>query len=299
MKVICIGHAAYDITIPVEKFIKENTKNRLEGILECGGGPANNAAYLLGKWGMDVTFLGVVGNDEYGKYIKEELESVNVDTRYIEYNERYKTTSSFIIANMSTGSRTILTYRSNKLKMHDVDIDFKPDIILIDGQEPELSKKIIKENPDAISIIDAGRPTDEIIELCKMVDYVVCSKEFAETVADFKFDDKDDYSYDLIWQALKQEFDGKIIVTLESNGCVYEINDHFKKIPGIKMDAIDTTGAGDIFHGAFTYGIAKKLPLEETLKFANIVAGLSVTRLGSKNSMFTLEEIKEKMNDLK
>lgn len=299
MKVICIGHAAYDITIPVEKFIIENTKNRLEGILECGGGPANNAAYLLGKWGMDVTFLGIVGNDEYGKYIKEELESVNVDTRYLQFHERYKTTSSFIIANMSSGSRTILTYRSNKLKMQDISIDFKPDIILVDGQEPELSKKIIKENPDAISIIDAGRPTDEIIELCKMVDYVVCSKEFAETIADFKFDDSDDYSYDLICQAMKQEFSGKIIVTLEDKGCVYEINDHFKKVPGIKMDAIDTTGAGDIFHGAFTYGIAKKMSLEETLKFANIVAGLSVTRLGSKNSMFTIREIMDKMHELK
>jgi len=299
MKIVCIGHAAYDITIPVEKFIIENTKNRLEGILECGGGPANNAAYLLGKWKMDVTFAGVVGNDEYGKFIKKELESVNVDTKYIEVNDRYKTTSSFIIANMSSGSRTILTYRSNKLKMHDVCLDFKPDIILVDGQEPELSKKIILENPKAISIIDAGRATDEIIELCKMVDYVVCSKEFAETVADFKFDDKDDYSYDLICQALKQEFNGKIIVTLESNGCVYEMNNHFKKIPGFKMDAIDTTGAGDIFHGAFTYGIAKKMPLEDTLKFANIVAGLSVTRLGSKNSMFSLEEIKEKMHELK
>ncbi len=299
MKVICIGHAAYDITIPVEKFITENTKNRLEGIIECGGGPANNAAYLLGKWGMDVTFIGVIGNDEYGKYIKKELESVNVDTRYIQVNDRYKTTSSFIIANMSTGSRTILTYRSNKLKLSDMNIDFEPDIILVDGQEPEMSKKIIKENPKAISIIDAGRATDEIIELAKMVDYVVCSKEFAETVADFKFDDRDDYSYDLICQALKQEFEGKIIVTLEDKGCVYEINGHFKKVPGIKMDAIDTTGAGDIFHGAFTYAISKKFPLEEALKFSNIVAGLSVTRLGSKNSMFSLEEIKEKMNERK
>ena len=117
--------------------------------------------------------------------------------------------------------------------------------------------------------------------------------------ADFKFDDRDDYSYDLICQALKQEFDGKIVVTLEDKGCVYEINDHFKKVPGIKCDALDTTGAGDIFHGAFTYGIAKKFPLEDTLKFANIVAGLSVTRLGSKNSMFTLEEIKEKMSERK
>lgn len=297
MKILCIGHAAYDITIPLEEFIKENTKNRLEGILECGGGPANNAAYLLGKWGMDVTFMGVVGNDDYGKYIKEELESVNVDTRYIEFNERYKTTSSFILANMETGSRTILTYRSNKLKMHDVDIDFIPDIILIDGQEIELSKKFITKFPNAISIIDAGRPTDEIIDLCKMIDYVVCSKEFAETVANYKFEDNN--SYDIICKKLKEQFNGKIVVTLEDKGAVYEKDNYFELVPGIKEDALDTTGAGDIFHGAFTYCVANNYSMEESLHFSNVVAGMSVTRLGSKNSMFTLEEIEEKLNEYK
>ena len=295
MKILCVGHAAYDITIPLEGFIKENTKNRLEGILECGGGPANNAAYLLGKWGMDVTFIGIVGDDEYGKYIKEELESVNVDTRYMEFSDRYKTTSSFILANMETGSRTILTYRSNKLRMPDIDIDFKPDIILVDGQEPELSTKFIEKYPDAISIIDAGRPTEEIVELCKKIDYVVCSKEFAETVASSKFgsDDKK------LCETLEHEFKGQIVVTLEDKGCVYNKDHEFIHVPGIKEDALDTTGAGDIFHGAFTYGVAKEFPLEENLKFANIVAGLSVTRLGSKNSMFTLEEIEEKMHEYK
>lgn len=295
MKILCIGHAAYDITIPLEGFIKENTKNRLEGILECGGGPANNAAYLLGKWGMDVTFIGVVGNDEYGKYIKEELESVNVDTRYMEFNDRYKTTSSFILANMETGSRTILTYRSNKLRMSDIDIDFEPDIILVDGQEPELSMKMLNKYPKAISIIDAGRATDEIKELCKHINYVVCSKEFAENVSKMKFGQNDD----LICDALESEFNGQIVVTLEDKGCVYSKDHKFIHISGIKEDALDTTGAGDIFHGAFTYGVAKNFPLEENLKFANIVAGLSVTRLGSKNSMFTLEEIEEKIHEYK
>ena len=295
MKILCIGHAAYDITIPLEGFIKENTKNRLEGILECGGGPANNAAYLLGKWGMDVTFIGVVGNDEYGKYIKEELESVHVDTSYMEFSDRYKTTSSFILANMETGSRTILTYRSNKLRMSDIDIDFEPDIILVDGQEPELSTKLINKYPNAISVIDAGRPTEEIIELCKKIDYVVCSKEFAEAIADRKFGTDDDK----ICQSLENEFKGQIVVTLEDKGCVYNKDHKFIYIPGIKEDALDTTGAGDIFHGAFTYGVAKKFPLEENLKFANIVAGLSVTRLGSKNSMFSIEEIEEYMHEHK
>lgn len=295
MKILCIGHAAYDITIPLEGFIKENTKNRLEGILECGGGPANNAAYLLGKWGMDVTFIGVVGNDEYGRYIKEELESVNVDTKYMEFNDKYKTTSSFILANMETGSRTILTYRSNKLRMSDIDINFEPDIILVDGQEPELSLKMINKYPNAISIIDAGRPTNEIIELCKHIDYIVCSKEFAETVSGNKMDEHED----IVLEALEDEFSGQIVVTLEDKGCVYSKDHHFIHIPGIKEDALDTTGAGDIFHGAFTYGIAKKFPIEENLKFANIVAGLSVTRLGSKNSMFTLEEIEEYIREHK
>ena len=70
-----------DITMAVDSFPKENTKNRIDNRVECGGGPAGNAAYLLGKWGMDVHFAGVVGNDEYGKRIKEEFESVNVNTK--------------------------------------------------------------------------------------------------------------------------------------------------------------------------------------------------------------------------
>lgn len=296
MKVLCIGHATYDITIPLEKFIKENTKNRLEGLIECGGGPANNAAYLLSKWGIDTTFLGIVGNDLYGHYIKNELDSVNVDTRYLQFSNKYKTTSSFILVNMKKGSRTILTYRSNKLKMNDVDIDFEPDIILVDGQEAEISKKMINKYPNAISIIDAGRDNDEIIDLCHICDYIVCSKEFAESVSGYKFD-KEEYSE--IYNKLNNEFKSKIIITLEDKGCIYKEDDNVIRVDGIKVDALDTTGAGDIFHAAFVYGLTKKLPLYEILRFANIVAGLSTTMLGSKNSMFSLEEIKEKISEYK
>src|SRR5690554_5449475 len=107
MKILCLGHAAYDITVPLDEYPDENTKNRVDTRVECGGGPASNAAYLLGKWGMDVYFAGVVGNDEYGRIIKQEFESVNVNTEYLELSSKYRTTSSFIVANKSNGSRTI------------------------------------------------------------------------------------------------------------------------------------------------------------------------------------------------
>ncbi|NLL44827.1 MAG: carbohydrate kinase family protein [Mollicutes bacterium] len=293
MKILCIGHAAYDITIPVDKYPVENTKNRVGMKVECGGGPASNAAYLLGKWHMDVYFAGVVGNDEYGKRIKKELDSVNVNTKYLQFSDGDETTSSFIIANQETGSRTILTYRDSDITMQPIELDFEPDVILMDGQEYEISKEILKKYPNAISIIDAGRPKPEIIELSKMVKYLVCSKEFAETITNIKIDYENQQTLIDLYQKMKEIFNNTIVVTLEAKGCLYEYENNIKIMPSIKVKAIDSTGAGDIFHGAFTYGIAKNMPFEKILKLSNVTAGLSVTRIGGRNSIFSLEEIKE------
>jgi sugar/nucleoside kinase (ribokinase family) len=293
MKILCIGHAAYDVTFPVETFPEENTKNRVDMRLECGGGPASNAAYLLGKWGMDTTFAGIVGNDEFGKKIKDEFANVKVDTRYLQISDECKTTTSFIIANKESGSRTIMTYRPSEMKMDPIVLDFEPDIILIDGQEYELSKDILNKYPNAISIIDAGRPTEEIIELSKMVDYVVCSKVFAETVTSIDIDLENNDTIIGLYNKMKEIFKTNIVVTLESKGCLYEYDNNIKVMPSIKVKPIDSTGAGDIFHGAFTYGIAKNMAYEKILKMSNIAGALSVTRIGGRYSIFSKEEMKE------
>lgn len=296
MKILCIGHAAYDITFPLDSFPVENTKNRVNGKVECGGGPSNNAAYLLGKWGMDVTFLGIVGKDLYGDKIIEELKQIGIETKYMEQSEEHQTTSSIIIANTSKGSRTILTYRPKTMKMKPVELNFEPDIILIDGQEVELSKEMIKKYPNAISIIDAGRSTDEIIELCGIVNYVACSKEFAENVTNKKMDYEKPNTLIEIYQELENKFKNNIVITLESKGSLYK-DGQIKMMPSIKVTAKDSTGAGDIFHGAFTYGIAKKWPIEKIVKVANVAGGISVTRIGSKSSMPTKEEMKSIVHD--
>lgn len=293
MNVVCIGHAAYDITIPLEHFVVENTKNRVSNRIECGGGPASNAAYLLGKWGLHPYFLGVVGKDEYGNKIKEELQSVGVHTDYLEQNPEYRTTSSFILANQENGSRTILTYRPDTMKMKPIELSFSPDLILMDGQEVEMSTQLLDQYPNAISIIDAGRPTEEIIALAKRVTYVVCSKEFAEEVTKRKFNKANLDSYFEVYQGMKKLFPGTIVITLEAEGCLYEEKGLIKVMPSISVKAVDSTGAGDIFHGAFTYGIAKKLKLEDVLKLSNVTAGLSVTRIGGRNSIFALSELME------
>ena len=293
MRAICIGHSTFDTTLPMENYPEENIKYRIKGHIECGGGPASNGAYLLAKWGMDTTIASAVGNDYYGSKILEDFEGINANTKYLELRDDLETTSSYIIANMSNGSRTVLTAKKESIKKLSQNINEKYDLILIDGEHPETAKQVLNNNPNAISIIDAGRLTEERKELCKMVTYVVCSHDFAEEFSNKKTDVNNINQMIEIYEELKNYFKTNIIITLEANGSFTEIDGIYRIIPSIKVKALDSTGAGDIFHGAFTYFIGMKYPLEEAIRYASIAGAISVTRIGSRKSIPKLEEVLE------
>ena len=295
MKAICIGQAAYDITLPVDQFPIENKKVRSQDKIECGGGSACNCAYLLAKWGMDTYFAGVVGDDYYGNQIKQELSKIGVNTKYLEMDKNSNTTSSYIINNLESGSRTIITHRPRELVLSKVEVEDKFDVILLDGYEKEFANRIIDTNPNAIKIIDAGSLKEATVELSKKVDYVVCSHDFAEDYTKLKVDYEDLTSLIKIYNLLEKDFPGKIIITLEDKGC-FVYDDGYKLVPTLKMRAVDTTGAGDIFHGAFTYCIANNYDIIKTLKMSNISGALSVTKIGGQISIPPLEAV-EKVYD--
>ena len=291
MKVLCIGHATYDVVIPVDNYPVENTKNRVDNITYCGGGPSSNAAYLLGKWGIDTYFCGSVGDDYPARVIESELKRVNVNLDYLIKDKNIKTTKSYIIVNKTNASRTTLSMKSKNKDINDIDINFKPDIILVDGHEAELAKKIIHDNKDSIVVIDAGRCNKEVIELCNLSDYIVCSKSFA-------LDYTGTNDINLMLEKLNNDFNGKIVITLEDKGCIYYDNG-IKTIKSIPVKAVDTTGAGDIFHGAFVYGLVNNWDMYKILTFASVASGLSVTRLTGRKSVFPLNIVEDVYNELR
>lgn len=299
MKILCIGHLTYDTTISMDEYPVENEKYRLTKKVECGGGPASNAAYLLGKWGMNTYFAGVAGNDIQGKRAKKEFDSVKVNTNYLELNDEVETDSSYIIANDNNGSRTILSVSSNR-KEHplSLNIDDKFDVIEFDGDELDASLKVIKKNPNAIKIIDAGNLRESTKKLSYLMDYLVCSHDFAEDVTNKKMDYKKIDTIIDIYKDLKKEFKNNIIITLESFGTFTEIDGEYKIIPSIKAKSIDSTGAGDIFHGAFTYFIANGFSLEASILLSNITGALSVEKLGSRYSVPELQEVINKYKEI-
>lgn len=298
MRIFCVGNSAYDITTPLDEFPKENTKYRVHEQIECGGGSAGNSAYLLAKWGLDVSFVGVVGKDVYGKRIRDEFRMIGVNTDYLCLSDDYKTISSHIIINKKNGSRTILGYQYNNNGMPNIDINSDIDILYLDGHEYDMSKKLIEQYPNALVIIDAGRNCKEVKELCCLSDYVVCSKDFMEQASDIALDNLN--HLEGAFKKLESMFNTCIIVTLEHQGCAYRNNlGQIEVIPTIKVKAIDTTGAGDIFHGAFVYGLTKHWSMDKVLKFSNVAGSLSVTRIGGRNSIFELKEIEEVYNEIK
>ncbi len=292
MKVLCIGHSSWDMTVPVDDYPIENTKYRFNEKYQMGGGPASNAAYLLGKWGIDTVIATVVGSDDFGTKIKKEFQDLNMSTDYIETTYDKDTSFSFILINKKNGNRTVFNVATEHPMLKKYNYEFTPDIILTDGHDYGASQNAISKNPNAISVIDAGRITPELLELCKYVKYIVCSKGFAETVTNLKFDYNNPQSLVNIYNKLQNKYPNSIIVvTLEEHGALYQSGNQIKIMPGLKCDAIDTTGAGDIFHGAFVYGLANNFDIDKTITLANIAAGLSVQKMGSRLSMPTLSEV--------
>ena len=299
--VLCIGHAAYDITIPLDEYPIENKKYSISHTVECGGGPAANAAYLLSKWGIDAAYIGLLGNDVYGKKIIQEFDEVGTDVSLVKLEKKYPTPFSTIIVNVKNGSRTII----NRKVPHDyitVNIfemeKFHPKIILMDGHELKASIQAMKLFPEAITVLDAGSAKQGTLLLAKEVDYLICSERFALEICNIEsLDNENDYEFCI--KELRKLNNNQIVVTLGERGLIYEHDSYVKHLNAYENQVVDTTGAGDIFHGAFAYGLLKGYDLLENLKLSSISSSLSVAMLGGKTSIPELTSVIDILNSTK
>lgn len=290
-KVLCIGHAAYDITLPLQSFPKENSKVRIGDKVECGGGAASNCATLLARWGMNTYFVGAIGDDYYGNLIQKEFEQDNVKMNYLTITNHFQTTNSYILANMSNGTRTIVISRTKKEEAQVQELPNDVSLIIADGEEPTLTEEAIRRNPNAISILDAGNVKPSIVRLCPIVKYLICSKDFAEEYTKVFIDINDRNTLIKAFEILQSNFHNQIIITLGEYGCFTKIDNQYILIPSIKVHSKDSTAAGDIFHGAFAYFISHNYKLCDTMLLANITGALSTLKIGGKHSIPSLEEV--------
>ncbi len=289
--VLCVGHAAWDLVFTVDAVITEDQKYRALDLAQSVGGPAANAACLLSQWGLSVVLASHVGGDAFGAAITRDLRQAGVDTAYLRHEATEATPISTIVVSRSTGSRTIINHRPDpRLSARRTELpDHAPRAMLCDGHEPGLTALALDLHPHALSILDAGSYRQQTHELAQRVDHAVVSAAFAHSATGILPDSPE--SAVRCVRALARAYPSRVAVTLGARGVVALDDDGEPVVlEPPRVRAVDTTAAGDIFHGAFTWALLNGRDYLPALRLAMRTAALSVTRPGGYDSIPSRDE---------
>ncbi len=292
---LCVGHAAWDLCMHVDGYPAENSKAETDSLIESGGGPAANAAWLLARWGVPTAFAGSVGQDDYGRKAVKELVQVGVDCRLTEQRPDQVTPVSFIIVNRANASRTIINRKSPAGSLHLTSQNLtglKPKLLLFDGHELDASLAALVAFPSAISVLDAGSLREGTSTLAGKVRYLICSERF---VAQLTGETEVLAHRDKCLRVLRERYDNLVAVTLGADGVAFNDRHGQEHLPALDVQARDTTAAGDIFHGAFAFALLKGMSFRKSLQLATVAAGLSVQRAGGRSSTPELAAVLERL----
>jgi len=299
LDVLCIGHAAYDLFFFLDRFPSENSKTETFFSQESGGGPAANAAYLLSQWGARCAFAGIVGDDYYGRQIVSEFESVGTDTSLLHIRPNFSTPLSVILVSQPTGSRTLVNRKAPcaPLKLRPETLaGLLPKVLLLDGHELEASEVALSIFPEAVSLLDAGSAREGTLALAGKVTYLLASERFALQVSKLPNLANEDLQQ-VCLDTLRERFSAITVVTLGERGLILHDGQRCSQLPAFPASAVDTTAAGDIFHGAFTYGVLNNRTLCENLRLASMAASLSVQIPGGRRSIPSFAQVTEALAD--
>ncbi len=289
--VIGVGYSAMDYFGVVDEYPPPaDVKMPMSEFIKQGGGPAATALVALSRLGAKTAFVGKMGDDEFGNFMKAELKRENVDISQVATEPGASSQFAFIIVDKATGKRTILWSQSNVSPLRESEIhrDFvtSTKIIHLDGLQMEAALAAARWGKESgiTVVLDGDTIRPGIQELVSLTDVLITSHAFSK-----QFTSEDDTAKAI--QKMRLLGPRIVGVTLGMDGCVMSWDDNIVHKPAFKVNAVDTTGAGDVFHGAFVYGLLQNWTIEKTAEFASAVAAMKCRKLGGRAGIPALDEV--------
>jgi len=250
-----------------------------------GGGRAGTAMVAASRLGMRVRFLGGVGDDPEGRESIDSLLDEGIVLVGMKVRPGGLTQRAFILVDETTGERTIIWGRSDDIMLRPAEVDDAlirtGRLFYTDAQAPHTAAKAANVAHDSgmsvLADVEEVRPgMDEFLPL---VDLLITNARFPEAATGA---DKLEEST----RILEERTGGAlVIVTLGSRGAVARIEDRLQHFPAYAVEVVDTTGAGDVFHGAFAATCCEGLELADAIDFSNAVAAMKCRRLGGRDGI--------------
>ena len=288
-----VGLNATDTLIPLSHFPARGSKTEYANSTVLPGGQAATTVIACQTWGLSTRYIGKLGDDTAGDLHRREFARAGVDAKLIAVPGALSPQSLILVD--SGGERTVLCRRDERLLLQPADLDrnwiTSARVLHVDGFETAAATQAAQWAHDASIPVVAD--LDEIYpgvdDLIACVDYLIVSRDFPTRLTC-------EPNLERALRTIRQRFGCAVTAaTLGSDGVIAWDGNRLVSRQAYQVPVIDTTGAGDIFHAGFIYGLVREWPLERQLDFACAAAALNCTCTGARGGIGNLEAVEHLM----
>lgn len=288
-----LGQCSLDYIGKVDRYPPPDTKCEFVDMIVESGGPVATALAALSRWGNSCYFSGVIGDDLFGKMIASSLKAEGVDAAGLLVRPGFSSQFSFIAAEPASGRRTVFWQRPTGEPLRPVEIDLeilrKSRVYHTDGLMVEASIFAAAEARKAgvpVSV-DGGTFREGMLDLARLSDCFIASETFARGMAE---------GHELLPVLRRLSGLGPRVVaaTLGEKGYLAIADGKIIRKPAYCVEAIDTTGCGDVFHAGFLHGFVRGWGVEKSLDFGAWAASRAATMMGGRAGIPSLRDWEER-----
>ncbi len=285
--VLGFGAVAVDDLLYLDAFPEPGSKVQVQGARREGGGLAGTALVAAARLGARAAYAGVLGDDELSRFTLAELEQEGVDCSLVLRQPNARPHHSVILVDRSTGSRTVLSSRVGVVpppaEMASIETIAACRVLFVDHTVAAFASKAVPlARQLGIPVVaDLERVTPEVLALLPLVDHLVVGERFAAQVTG-------ECAPAAMVERLLVPGRAAVVVTAGERGCWYAgegTGGEVRHQPALRVQVVDTTGCGDVFHGAYAAMLARGEPLARAVAVATVAAGLKATQPGGRSGI--------------
>ncbi|HTU45645.1 MAG TPA: carbohydrate kinase family protein [Bryobacteraceae bacterium] len=289
--VLGIGLNATDTLLLVDEFPPYAGKVPFVRELLSPGGQVATAIVACARLGLRTKYIGTIGDDHRGQIQRESLQGTGVDSTGLIVRSGCPNQTAYIVIDQRTGERTVLWQRADCLRLTPAELRpadiANARLLHIDGYDIEAAAhaaSVARAHNVPVSLdVDTVYPGFDSV--LKHIDYLVAGSGWPA-----KWTGETDPFAALTY--LRREYGLRVAaMTLGNRGALALCDSGWAYSAAFEVPCTDTTGAGDVFHGAFCYAMLRGLPMEAALEFSNAAAALNCTAIGARGHIPTLAEV--------
>ena len=296
-KIVGIGANVFDTLYNITTYPTEDTKMGATASKTAGGGPVATGLVAAQKLGGDTAYIGVLSDDNGGKFLKEDFEKYGVKTDFIEVKSGYRSFASVLWLCADTATRTCVFDKGDlpPLKLNDAQIKAVKDaeILMVDGNEMDAAveaAKIARANGTKV-LYDCGGLYEGAEKLLALTDIMIPSEEFSLGHTGCKTAEE-------AAKKLYETYNPEVVVITQGKrgGIIYD-GKEITSYPIYPAVVVDSNGSGDVFHGAFAAAVSMGYDYLKCCHFSSAVSGLKCTGVGARESVPDFETTKKYLKE--